>query len=139
MHILVSLFCTILFCNSIMKRINTALISLLILLICFGVFSFKTGVDKKYLSEELKYDYAFVYAKYTPIHAELQIEYSNGRVEDFKEMNNLDNASMRQVTKTISKCFNYLNSQNYELRSSSTMQAEPGEYKEYVFIRKASE
>lgn len=110
------------------------------------IFAFRNNNQNKQLAENIKYEYAIVHVLIDEYqsNALLYIKYSNGKVEDYKLNNHI---SYDSIANHLDKCtisaFQYLNQQNYELRSSNmnffVTNTHKETTKEFYFYRKTSE
>lgn len=100
-------------------------------------------------SEAVKYDYAIVHLSFDENNSKsglLYIKYSNGKVEDYKTINQIPFDSLaNHVDRYVMRTFKYLNQQNYELQSSNMSSLQDDDryryitMKEFYFSRKVEE
>ena len=126
-----------------MKASKILIVCLLIVSVVSLVTAFKSVDRNEKASYGLKYEYAVVHLNFSTFGSDFIIEYSNGTSEDYKKKNHIAKDSLRNYeTFLLSNCFNYLNQQNYELRSSSAAFSEGDyfkAYKTFYFARKVGE
>jgi hypothetical protein len=123
-----------------MKVSKKLLVVLIVVCVVSVISAFKNLENKEQSPQGVKYEYAIIYVKYEAFNAtSINIEYSNGQAEDYKKMNHISSYDLEtKETMVITNCFNYLNQQNYELRSTSMVNVATTLNKVYYFSRKVS-
>ena len=119
-------------------KISKKLLFLVVAVCAMGIVSaFKNFEYKEDVPKGVKYEYAVVYIQYGAFAtSSMNIVYSDGKVEDYKKMNRITTYDLTDhETKIVIDCFNYLNQQNYELRSSTV----GGATETHYFARKVSQ